>query len=94
MASHENDDAGLVGRDQAIEIARRACTPRPEGFTAHEALPAGRRIYFDVPSEPCWFIDVPRQGRRGAYPGVGGGWMIVVSRRTGRVLYDGPDGGA
>ena len=87
MAKHQDDDPAQIGRDQASEIARQASTPGPEDFTLHEALPAGRVIFGDFSSEPCWFIEAPRKSSRGTQ--FGAGRMIVVSRRTGRVLYDG-----
>jgi hypothetical protein len=38
-------------------------------------------------SEPCWWIPICYGDR------VGGGRIIAVSKRTGKILYDGSDGG-
>lgn len=90
MVPPRNRDPAPVDRRQALAIARLACTGSSEVLTIHEALPPGCSIYGVIPSDgPCWFVTAPGcQGTR-----VGAGRLVVVSKRTGRVLYCGSDGG-
>jgi hypothetical protein len=80
-----------VGRDQALEIALRHCVPPPASASKIlDEMPENAAIY-NAPKEPCWWVYVPwgdgldevmlRASR-----------VIVVSKASGKVLYDGSAG--
>jgi len=76
-----------ISKKKAIEIARKACIPRPDRFVCKDRKPDNCRIY-NMPSEPCWFVYAPW-----LYEGEGMGLrssrVILVSKLTGKILYDG-----
>lgn len=79
--------AQSVTRGRALQIAVKVCTPDRRQFECFDAKPEGCRI-FNAPAEPCWYILCPwgdgldgraTRSRR----------LVILSRRTGRVLYHG-----
>ncbi len=77
-----------LSRRVALKTAARACTYCPEPLDCYAEKPANICGY-NMPddSEPCWWIPICYGDR------VGGGRIIAVSKRTGKTLYDGSDGG-
>lgn len=78
----------LVSRKRALQIATKACTRVPEEMVCYDRRPANTGGY-NMPDdrEPCWWIPICYGDR------VGGGRIIAVSKRTGKILYDGSDRG-
>jgi len=78
----------LVSRKRALKIAAKASSPAPEELECYDSKPDSVVTYGGPSdSEPCWWIPICYGDR------VGGGRIIVVSKRTGKILYDGDDGG-
>jgi hypothetical protein len=78
----------LVSRKRALKIATKACLRVPEYIECSFRKPNYARTYNGPPeSEPCWWISIWYCDR------VGSGRIIAVSKRTGKILYDGDDGG-
>lgn len=76
-----------ITKARAKQIAVRVCTPSRKTFACYDALPPGCNIY-SVPQEPCWFIRCPwGDGLRGKI--LRDSRLVIISRRTGRVLYHG-----
>jgi hypothetical protein len=79
--------ARAVTRTRAVQIAVKVCTPDRRQFECFDAKPEGCRI-FNAPAGPCGYILCPwgdgldgrtTRSRR----------LVILSRRTGRVLYNG-----
>lgn len=76
-----------TGRTAAIAIARQRCTPELESFRVSRRLPPNAHIY-KQPEEPCWVICAPwKDGKDGTM--LRSSRLILISRQTGEVLYDG-----
>lgn len=80
-----------VGKGEAARIARRAVInkqvvfPPLRQFTVYDSPPVN---LYRPPSEPCWYVRAPwNDGFDGLM--IRSSRLIVVSKRTGRVLYDG-----
>jgi len=73
-----------VGKQQALRIAQKRCTPRLEEFQLATRKP---NIY-GVPEEDCWTIYAPRQ-KGEEEPMLGSSRIIMISRKNGKILYDG-----
>ena len=78
----------LVSRKRALQIAAKASSPAPEELECYARKPDNVWTYNGPPdNEPCWWIPICYGDR------VGGGRIIAVSKQTGKILYDGSDGG-
>lgn len=76
-----------TGRTDAIAIARQRCTPELESFRVYQRLPPNAHIYYR-PEEPCWFICAPwNDGKDSSM--LRSSRLILISKKTGDVLYDG-----
>jgi len=76
-----------ITRRQAVQIARQACIPDASQFTAYGSKPENLNIG-GIPSEPCWFVYVPKMDFRGQ--GIlRSSRVILVSKSSGKILYDG-----
>ena len=73
----------------ALEIAQRQCAAPKETFEIYNSKPSNWNIY--VPSDQdldgCWFVRAQSYGT-----GLRSSRVIVVSKTTGDVLYDGSAG--
>jgi hypothetical protein len=79
----------MIYREEARKIAIRYLGEQYLGSLAfHDALPDYAHIYTNVPLEDLWFVPVPSNTYK-----VGGGRLVCISRKTGQIVYDGPDGG-
>jgi len=76
-----------ISRERAIEIARESCIPRLNQFVCKDEKPDNCQIY-NMPSEPCWFVHPPLMDMRSGLL-LGSRRVIIVSKLTGKILYDG-----
>jgi hypothetical protein len=77
-----------VGKKAAIEIVQKALTPEMPAFSVHRKRPANINVY-NLPREPAWFISAPwGDGKDGTV--LRSSRLILVSKTTGEILYDGP----
>ncbi len=77
-----------VGRNVAVDIARKAAaSPKPEAYSVHRKKPANINVY-NLPKEPSWFIFAP-WGDGKDETMLRSSRLILVSKITGEVLYDG-----
>ena len=75
-----------VGKKKAIKIAMKSRVPDVTQFHAFESPPKNMNLYH-APQEPCWYVIAPwGVGFDGA---LRSSRIIIVSKKTGRVLYDG-----
>lgn len=74
---------GAITRDAAKRIARDACAPAMEPCAVYDA-PDPRWILYNLPDlvEPCWYVALVH-----AVPRLDSTTVMVISRRTGKVLY-------
>ncbi len=79
-----------ITREQAAEIAGDHIRKDKKDFTIYEELPAGCNVYYHEPKGKCWYLMCSFDSR--GTVGVGSSRLIIVSRETGRVLYDGAVG--
>ena len=76
-----------VSRRRAGGIAAAQTTPALKPFRVCGRQPANVNIY-DLPTEPCWFVFVPwGDGKDGTM--LRSSHVILVSKISGKVLYDG-----
>ena len=76
-----------IGKKKAVKISMKSRAPDISQFHAFETLPENMNLYH-APQEPCWYVSAPwgdgldSQTLRSSR-------IIIVSKKTGRVLYDG-----
>lgn len=79
-----------ITKPMALEIAKQACKENNEEFSFHSKQPERFAHPYGVNlDEPCWYVYAPwgdgllalRSSR-----------VIIISRRDGQILYDGPAG--
>lgn len=76
-----------IGRKAAVRIAAEQCRPEASGLKCCSGLPPNVHVYTD-PAEPCWCIHVPwGDGKDGTM--LRSSRIILVSKQTGEILYDG-----
>jgi len=76
-----------VSKHAAVEIARQALTPQAGAFSICGKKPQNINVY-NLPREPSWFIFAPwGDGKDGAI--LRSSRLILVSKLTGKILYDG-----
>jgi hypothetical protein len=79
-----------VSRRKAFEIALLQYIPARQAFRVCGSKPANVNIY-GLPEEPCWFVYGPwNEGKDGMM--LRSSRIILVSKVSGQVLYDGPAG--
>lgn len=78
-----------VDRGEALRIAQNQCIPPIEAFEIYNHMPDNWRIYIGRKSIPGenWYISVP-----GKCGGLHSPHAIIISRKTGEVVYDGTAG--
>jgi hypothetical protein len=78
-----------ISRDMAKQIARKACTLPLDSMEVFDTPPEGWRLYQLEGDEPCWYVRVPSE-----FDGMmlQSSRVLVVSRKTGKVLYIGSAG--
>lgn len=75
-----------ITKQKALEIAAQVCKADRKEFHCYNKKPENCTIYATLPAEPCWYVftawddasHVLRSSR-----------VIVISRMTGKVFYDG-----
>ncbi|MDO8282545.1 MAG: hypothetical protein Q7U10_07980 [Thermodesulfovibrionia bacterium] len=77
-----------ISREEALRIAIEKCGTTEGNFEVMGSRPEVCSIY-GLPNEPCWFVRAPWND--------GEGWLrssriIVISKATGKVFYDGDVG--
>ena len=78
----------MIMEQKARKIAARACTwtPDPKCFRVYSTKPNNCNMY-GAPTEPCWFVYGPwGDGMDGMM--VRNSRVIIISKLTGKVLYD------
>jgi len=75
-----------VSRRKAAEIARQNCSSPDAELEILPAKPS-TLIYHSFPTEPCWFFYAPWEDGRPWM--LRSSRMILVSKETGKVVYDG-----
>lgn len=76
-----------IGREKAVKIAMKSRVPDTSQFRASESPPGNMNIYLPY-DEPCWYVTAPRNvGMDGNL--LRNSRIILISKKTGRVLYDG-----
>jgi hypothetical protein len=77
-----------IDREKAIQIAAKSPAPDTRQYQAYENPPYNLYVY--LPSkDPCWYVTAPwRDGLDGQM--LRSSRIILVSKKTGKVLFDGP----
>lgn len=78
-----------ITKQRALQIAARAVTPHGGKFKCYSKKPESFRNYGINPIEPCWYVYVPWNDGLTA---LRSSRVIVISRLTGSILYDGSAG--
>lgn len=78
-----------ITKQRALAIAARALTPHGGQFKCYSQKPDSCRIYGINTDQPCWYVYVPWEDRVLA---LRSSRVMVVSRLTGKILYDGSAG--
>lgn len=79
-----------VSRRKAVEIVvQKEGIPASDAFPVFGKMPTSVHIYAP-PKEPCWFIHVPWNDGRPQM--IRSSRIILVSKISGKVLYDGGAG--
>lgn len=77
-----------IKKQDALEIAAQVCGGDPQDFRCYSKKPARYVIYGVIPDEPCWYISAP-WGDEDKVVMLRASRVIVISRLTGQVHYDG-----
>jgi hypothetical protein len=76
-----------VSRRQAVDIARTQSTPAQSSFRVYGRKPGNVNIY-NLPAEACWFVFASwGDGKDGTI--LRSSRVLLVSKLSGKVLYDG-----
>jgi hypothetical protein len=74
-----------ISRQEALKIAQKQCTPPIDAFKIYDLKPSGCCIYWaKKKDEESWYVTPP--GDSGMLAST---HAIVISKKTGRVVYDG-----
>ena len=78
-----------ITKQRALQIAARALQPQGSQFKCHSREPESCRIYGLNLDQPCWYVYAPWGDEKIA---LRSSRIIVISRLTGDILYDGSAG--
>jgi hypothetical protein len=80
-----------ITKQKALGIAARSFANHSRQFKCYSKMPESCRIYVTYPEQPCWYVYVPSCcSPSGGGPHIlGSNRVIVISRLTGEILYDG-----
>jgi hypothetical protein len=81
--------SGSISRDKAKRIAGKACALPLDSMEVFDTPPEGWRLYRLEGDEPCWYVRVPSEFSSMMLQS---SRVLVVSRKTGNVLYIGSAG--
>lgn len=79
----------LITNQKAMEIAAQKCMSNPAEFKCYGKKPERCRIYGLNPADPCWYVYAPWSDEQTV---LRSSRVIVISRMTGEILYDGSAG--
>lgn len=74
-----------ISRKKALDIAREVSALPLQAFAITRKKPSNFNIYGLPEDEPCWYVTVLNEGS----PAIQSSRVVVISRRTGKVLYNG-----
>jgi len=78
-----------IDRQKAIKIAAKASVPDIRRFRVHETMPENIKVYMiNTPNEDCWYVFAP-WGNRPDGSMLRSSHLFIISKKTGRVLYNG-----
>ena len=75
-----------ITKQRALEIAAQVCNDQSGEFECHSQKPENYRSYVTYPNQPCWYVYAPWGDGRFE---LRSSRVIVISRETGNILYDG-----
>lgn len=78
-----------ITKQLALAIAARAVMPHDGRFECYSQKPDSCRIYDINTGQPCWYVYAPWADKM---PELRSSRVIIISRRNGQILYDGPAG--
>jgi hypothetical protein len=73
-----------ISRQKALKIAQKQCMPPIDAFKIYDREPSDWRIYMAKKDEAYWYVQRSSDG--GA---LASSHAIVISKKTGHVVYDG-----
>lgn len=76
-----------ITKEKAQQMIRKHLIAQvPRDFEIQDGIPNGCTFYGvdKVKAEPCWTAFIPSQETR-----TGSSYIICISKKTGRILYDG-----
>ncbi len=80
-----------ITKQKALEIVAQVCNDDRREFHCYSKKPDRFKMYGVIPDEPCWFVYAPwGDGKDGMM--LRSSRVIVISRMTGKVFYDGSAG--
>jgi len=78
-------------KQKALEIATQLCKTDRKEFHCYSKKPESCTIYAIIPDELFWYVNAPwGDGKDGMM--LRSSRVIVISRQTGKVFYDGDKG--
>jgi hypothetical protein len=78
-----------ISRRKALSIAIEKGIPVSPSDPVHGRIP-GKVCIYSAPTEPCWFIFAPWND--GKVMLIRSSRIILISKETGRIMYDGEAG--
>ncbi len=78
-----------ITKQKALEIAAQVCKTDRREFHCYSKKPENFTIYAAFPDEPCWYVSAAWDD---ALHMLRSSRVIVISRMTGKVFYDGSAG--
>ena len=78
-----------ITKQKALEIATQVCKGDRKEFHCYSKKPERCALYATIPDEPCWYVYASWDDNLLA---LRSSRVIVISRLTGQVFYDGSAG--
>ena len=78
-----------ITKQKALEIAAQVCKGDRKEFHCYSKKPENCTIYATIPDEPCWYVSTAWDDNQHT---LRSSRLIVISRVTGKVFYDGSAG--
>ena len=78
-----------ITKQKALGIAMQVCKGDRKEFHCYSKKPENFTIYAIIPDEPCWYVCTSWDDNP---PILRSSRLIVISRLTGQVFYDGSAG--
>ena len=77
----------IITKEKAINIADEHIRNDKREYCVHDNLPTNGFGIYNQPTEDCWYVTCSFDTR--GTVGLGSSRLIFVSKKTGKVLYDG-----